>query len=368
MKTGTKIKISLGAAILLLNLVIWASDDFCSWYVAHVYPMSVNVLSRLTSPLPFSLGEGLAAGAVLVLCLGILLVLPAILREGWHRKLCKSVWGFISWGTLVILLLLTLNWFVLYHSDGFADTYMETSERTEDQLFSVYNLIAQKCNELSGQFDRDENGCIIYEGNLEEEAKAAMKKLGETYPRLSGYYPTPKKLIFSGFFSQQYISGIFLPYTMEANYNQIMYIANMPASLCHELSHIKGFIYEDEANFIAYLACVGSDDMFFQYSGYLSVYGYVLQDIYNNYDFGSELWQTAVRMDAQADRDRIFLTEEAWQTVEKNAIISTETVKEVSNQMTDVSLKLNGVSDGIASYSRVVELLLDYYTMQGQLQ
>lgn len=50
---------------------------------------------------------------------------------------------------------------------------------------------------------------------------------------------------------------------MEANYNRQMYVANVPATLCHELSHLKGVILEDEANFLGYLACVSSEDAFF---------------------------------------------------------------------------------------------------------
>ena len=44
--------------------------------------------------------------------------------------------------------------------------------------------------------------------------------------------------------------------------------------MCHELL-TSGYIYEDEANFIAFLACVESDDSTFQYAGYLSVLNYV---------------------------------------------------------------------------------------------
>ena len=56
---------------------------------------------------------------------------------------------------------------------------------------------------------------------------------------------------------------------MEANYNDVMYIMNKPDTFCHELAHLRGYIYEDEANFIGYLACVESEDAFFQYAGYL---------------------------------------------------------------------------------------------------
>ena len=72
--------------------------------------------------------------------------------------------------------------------------------------------------------------------------------------------------------------GYYFPFSMEANYNRQMYITNMPVTMCHELSHLKGFILEDEANFIGYLACVDSEDPFFRYSAYLSVIGYLDRD------------------------------------------------------------------------------------------
>lgn len=46
--------------------------------------------------------------------------------------------------------------------------------------------------------------------------------------------------------------------------------------------------------------------------------------------------------------------------------MDTETVDSVSDTLTDASLKLNGVSDGMISYNRVVELLLQWYGQQGE--
>ena len=63
--------------------------------------------------------------------------------------------------------------------------------------------------------------------------------------------------------------------------------------------------------------------------------------------------------------DNIFLTEEEWDRIEDKAILDTETVDEVSDAFTETTLKINGVSDGMISYSRVVKLLLQYYEAQG---
>lgn len=64
--------------------------------------------------------------------------------------------------------------------------------------------------------------------------------------------------------------------------------------------------------------------------------------------------------------DNIFVTEVEWERINGKAVVDTETVDSVSDTLTDASLKLNGVSDGMISYNRVVELLLQWYGQQGE--
>ena len=149
--------------------------------------------------------------------------------------------------------------------------------------------------------------------------------------------------------------------SMEANYNRQMYVTNIPVTMCHELSHLKGFLLEDEANFIGYLACIDSDDTLFQYSACLSVIGYLDRDFFGAIGRDEEVYLSHPQIDPQVAADKIFLTEEAWEQVEEKAVISTETVKKAADAFLDANLTLNGVSDGVVSYSRVVKLLLQYY-------
>ena len=110
---------------------------------------------------------------------------------------------------------------------------------------------------------------------MNRTAARAMQSMGEEYERLKGYYPEPKEIYFSDLLSQTYMKGYYFPFSMEANYNETMYVANKPNTICHEFAHLKGFIQEDEANLIGYLACVSSEDPMFRYSGYLGVIDYV---------------------------------------------------------------------------------------------
>ena len=87
-------------------------------------------------------------------------------------------------------------------------------------------------------------------------------------------------MILSEVLSYQGLTGIYLPFTVEANYNGDMPAYDKPFTVCHELSHLRGFMEEQEANFIAFLACIGSERTDFQYSGYLSGWVYCMNALY----------------------------------------------------------------------------------------
>lgn len=222
-----------------------------------------------------------------------------------------------------------------------------------------------KANALAGQVKRDAKGRAVFDGTdaqLYEKCRQAMRKQGEVYPYLSGYYPDPKPIRASHFMSQQYLLGIYFPFTMEANYNTVMYPVNMPATICHEYSHLKGIILEDEANYFGFAACIESDDPYLQYSGYLSVIGYLSRQVRESVP--QEIRKDMEQVSGQVIQDDVFLTEEQWERVEEKAVLPTETVNKAANAFLETNLTMNGVKDGIKSYSRVVRLVLKYYESQ----
>ena len=83
-------------------------------------------------------------------------------------------------------------------------------------------------------------------------------------------------------------------------------------------------------------------------------------DFYKTY--GKKGYLSHVEISPQVWKDTRFLSDESWKEVEDNAVIDTETVKQAADTFIDQNQKLNGISDGKASYSRVVGLLLSYYS------
>lgn len=59
--------------VAVLNIAAWNSRGFSDWYIAHIFPVWVNVYGRITGLLPFSAGEWmLGAGIVLAVLAGLL--------------------------------------------------------------------------------------------------------------------------------------------------------------------------------------------------------------------------------------------------------------------------------------------------------
>ena len=122
----------------------------------------------------------------------------------------------------------------------------------------------------------------------------------------------------------------------------------VPWTMAHELAHQCGFMREDEANFIAYLACKESDDALMRYSGLLLAYDNAMGALRS-----ADPERAAEIASGLAEPVRRDLAERAkhWAQYEGP-------VQDVSNAANDAYLKANNQSDGMQSYGRMVDLLL----------
>ncbi len=336
--------------VVLLNVAAWCSSSFCNFYLEHIFPVLGSGFSRITSVFAFSVGEVMiVAGVVFVLAFFAVCALRLAVRREWSVRLFRIFAGAFSWVLLALFAVLTCNCFIQYHASEFEEKFMEqvrTGGYTKEELGALRDFIVVNLNDLAEEMVRDENGYLVYEGDLHQTAIEAMQHLGERYDQLQGFYPQPKEMYFSNLISQTYMMGYYFPFSMEANYNGTMYVVNKPSTICHELAHLKGFIQEDEASLIGYLACIASEDDFFRYSGYMGVLSYVEREFQSSINKNAEEYGRHPAISAQVYKDSVFLTEEAWQKVEEKAVVSTQTAKKVSRAATTASLKLN--SNGLS--------------------
>lgn len=361
-KKRYSVLIAICLMMLLINVLARLYSPFADFYTEKIFPVIATPFTFINGLLPFSVGEIMIVLGILLVIAGIpsTAILLVFLKK--HRKKIASVACFVYLLAFTFVFATeTMNCFILYQCKPFSEKYLTHSDHTENQITELYSALIEKTNSLAEQVPRDNMNCFEFTDDVNPEARKAMKKAGETFPQLKGYYPKAKPIQFSYFMSQSHLSGIYFPFSLEANYNDDMCRTNLPETVCHEFSHLKGFIQEDEANFISFYATTQcSDDLSFQYSGYLSALEYVHNEIYNQNITGAFYLTDSISDNVRRDWFR-FMPDNYWKENEEKEVIPTETVSTVSTNAMDTNIKMNGREEGVKSYSLMVELLLDFY-------
>ena len=357
---------------ILLILILAVGLELAACFVPgfsdlwrHFFPVTGRIPCYLTSRTGRSVGEIMILCGLAWLVILFVTLLYRLYVALFHKTGSGKKHGFSSfflkataWLLVIISLIMVCNCFIFYHCTSLKKSLGGETTFSSEELATLRDMVVERCNSMALDFERDENGVVISPGEdyMKREASSCIEKLSERFPDLKGFRSLPKPLYFSDFMCQQSMMGYFFPFSLEANYNTLMEDLNKPYTMCHELSHTHGYLFEDEANFIGFLACTLSDDEYFVYSGYLGILWYVDNEFYM--DAGKEEYFRHVAVSDLVFSDAIFVTEDTMSEVEEDALLPTELVKSGADTFVDTTLKVNGVSSGKKSYSEVVTLLL----------
>lgn len=362
-KKNTIICIGIIIFISVLNFMSVYIKGFADIYRKYVFVHISSIFSRITNIFRYSVGEVMITMGVFIVLMGLIIFIAGFMKYKWLKSLRRIYFKIVVYILIFIYATETLNCFVLYHTTTIENTLYKDIDLSSDisdgeRLINVYNTVVDNINKLSSKMKRDSDGDLIKNYSY-NECKAALRNISDRFTCLSGYYPSPKEIYYSDIMTQQYLAGIYFPFSMEANYNKLMYISNMPSTICHELSHLKGYIRENEANYLSFIACIESDNEFIQYSGYLSVFYYLLDDIET---YATEEEKVNMhKIDKRAYDDTIFVKEDVFNKIEEKSLVSTDTLSDATDKFIDSNLKINGVSSGMDNYNEVVRLLIFYY-------
>jgi hypothetical protein len=177
---------------------------------------------------------------------------------------------------------------------------------------------------------------------------ALVRGLHEIEARLGRPRPTtpsrPKRTLFAPFFRAAGVDGMHAPFLLETLLNPDLTPPERPAVLAHEWAHLAGYAPEADASFVGLLAALRAD-VPSQYSAWLSLFDHALAQL------PAADRQSLVAQLASGPRaDRAAIAERLQTRVDVVARASWETY--------DHYLKSQGVSEGVQSYTRVIELLL----------
>lgn len=367
-----KKKINAVCAVLCGMLPVWGvlvffarknPDGVERLYSQGFYPVWAKIFLSITGPLPFSLAETLVIAASLLAVFWLFFFLRALWRKkGKRREVLKD---FLLWGGAACSVVLAF--FLL--GGGF--NYYRHTFTQMSGLAPVASPVGQLeglCRELAGDaallrrgLPEDESGVTLLTQSHRELAASAAgsyRSLMEQQPQWDFFSLSTrcrvKAVFFSEAMSYMEIVGVFTPYTVEANVNVHTTDFDIPFAACHELAHISGFMREDEANFLAYAACRASGEQFFAYSGALTAYIHAANALYAKDP--ERYFSVARELDEGVRRD--LAASSAYYSAHHTSF------GEFSTKVNDTYLKVNSQPQGVATYGRMVDLLLADYRLR----
>jgi hypothetical protein len=345
------------AVNIIVRLASSFSAGFSEWYAVNIYPVIVNVFARVTGIFPFAVVEILLYMFISAIIAGIvLLVIKLVKCKGRRLKILLKAAVALACTASVLVAMFQFGAGINYRRRPFSEqSGLKPEMYSEEDLRNVIEEVIGELELLVTQINTCEKGVFILNKNeFNATARSAIRQLGEIYPAFDTYYPLPKPVLLSRqILSPAGIVGIFSPFTIEALYNSDAPDSYHPFTALHELSHLSGFMREDEANFIAFLACRNSDSAEFRYSGYIRA----LSSLLNAYD-GEDFIDLLMTIPEQV-RMQFYIEHEYWWSFYSTP--AGAAIAAASTAINDTYLKTQGQEDGVKSYGRVVDLLIADY-------
>ncbi len=324
--------------------------DFFNYYLTMPYRA---ILSTFTSILPFSIAE------ILIITMPVWIGLLIYVSVKQIKKSTQNGVRFLC--NIFCILCFIFITFVWTYSSGYNTSTIDKKLDIDREKVSATELretalwLTENINRLSADIIYDDTGASVMTYSyleLSDKLCDAYDVFVSKYGILHNFRSNVKPIILSEPFTYTHISGVYSFMTGESNVNTNYPDFIVASSSAHELAHQRGIAREDEANFVAFLVGINSDDTFLQYSAYLDVYQEVMNALYSA---DKKLYvEVSSKLCNEAKLDRISYSK----FFEKYADSKTS---QISNSINDSFLQANGQEAGTKSYGMVTDLTVAYY-------
>ncbi len=334
--------------ILILQIMPYFPEFIERFYSNGLYGFISKFSRKILGKIPLSVGD---------IIYGI--VIFYILKSIWKsRKLLKTEWKELVLKALSILsvayFLFHFLWAMNYYREPLFEKMKIERDYSDADLLSFTKKLIEKTNEIQAQITKNDSLKVVFpysQRQVFEMNLNGYKTLSNQYPFFQYTNLSIKKSLFSLPLTYMGFGGYLNPFTNEAQVNYLMPMYNSPTTSCHEMAHQMGFASESECNFIGFMASVKNDNLYFQYSGYSFALRYCLGN-----------WQIR--------DEKVF--DELLKTVHPGILKNYKESEDFWKQYDtfidkgfhvfyDNFLKMNKQKDGMESYSKFVNLMVNYY-------
>lgn len=331
--------------VVLLKIVSYFPEFIENYYSNGLY-LVISKFSRIVFGFfPFSIGD-------------FFYFFLIIFSVYWLIKNRKITWknsvlsilSFIS----VLYFFFQILWGLNYLRVPLNEKLHLKTEYSQQDLYDFTNKLIVKTNAIQFQITKNKNKKIttaFTQDSIFKLATNGFSELSKTYSYLQYYNPSQKKSLFSLPLTYMGFGGYLNPFTNEAQVNYKVPMYGFPATVCHEMSHQLGYGSESECNFIGFLACIKNEDLYFQYAAYSNALRYCLGIISYQDKNKFEVYKAKINpgiLKNYAESDLFWKQYDSF-------------IDKTFHAIYDQYLKANQQDEGIESYSKFIDLLINFY-------
>lgn len=347
----------VGLAFIIAYRIMLSIPNAAYGFYKNVIAPIHSCLASFCDLFSFSFGELLIVIFVLAI-LGYIVFL--IVDTVKRKRLVDNLFKLVVTGLMSFCLIyggFCLLWGVYYASTDINSQVFGIKgdgQNTHEELLLTDIYFVSLANHYSEMVNRDENGCtVINDDHVFEHALNLYDNLEKEYPAIKGNAHKPKRFFFSRMLSYADFTGFFFPFTAEANINCDSPQSMTPSVIAHELAHQRGVAKEDEANFVAVLACLYDGDEEYVYSASLMALVYLQNALYKTGD--KDNWKQIANMYSEGVVNDLSQNSRYWEPFRKSISYK------ATSSTYDAFLKSYNQEKGIETYGGCVDLLIEYY-------
>lgn len=324
-------------------------------YSQGIYPKISIALRAFIGWIPFSVAQLIL---VLLIAWGIFTLFKVIKalrasRSDGLELIGKTALNGLGFASIIYLCFMLL-WGLNYSRTPLIGLMqLNPPELATDELEKLCKDLIKKAKNERRKLTRDEDSTLALTGRkglFFEQADAAYEQLSVRFAMIDHKGRSTKRVAIPQTMSLLGLGGVYFPFTGEANINMDPPDFKLPFTICHEMAHQVGFASEDEANFVAFLACTQSKDVFFRYSGYFTAMRYSLNALWRSDTLAFQRVAANFSKGIAVDLEANTIYWERFDTP----------IDRISSAVNDLFLKANGQQEGVKSYGKMVDLLLAY--------
>ena len=227
-------------------------------------------------------------------------------------------------------------------------------EYTTEELTQVTEAFIEKSNAIQETITTNDSVKVTIPYSKKELFEGTIngyKALRDIHPIFDYQAKSIKQSIYSLPLTYMGFSGYLNPFTNEAQIDGLIPLYQYPATACHEQAHQLGYAAENETSFIGYLATINNPDIYFRYSGYVSVLRQCLNEVYRRDKVSYEILKVKINKGILLNYQESYEFSKAYENP----------LEPVFELFYGNFLKANNQDKGMESYSYVVALLVNYY-------